>query len=538
MTTTIPERRRFDVGVVVPLNEELRHIATVAPVVEVISFDGTYYYVLDFGNTSVVCCLVGSMGPLPALQATLRLLSFAEVRMLAVLGIAGALDPDVSIGDVLVASEVNEFQANSKAEATGDDSFEFSYSGRHFPLDFRIREAISHFEFSGHAPFAQWQRDTEAHFSDVNVEDKQLICSAPAKMHLGPVASGNTVAAAGAFVKELKRIDRKFVGIDMEAAGAALAATDRVLPMPCLVIRGVSDPANETKAKLEKSSKGVWRGYCVRNAASFLKRLLEWDGFRVACGLSSSAPPVDPFAVVKELTTRLSARVGGAWLVAVMFDIYSHAPLVDEQSRVSAVDIRRATLTDAVLDALIQEASSVRDKLAEDSDIDAAELRLVSALEAYRTQRPTVESNATLSAFDRVATELIFPQSEDDDVRLQLLAADRVEEQEGADGVVAFLQGVKPRAPRLRERYIDALERTSQWQEIVTEQEGLDPSMMGRAELEHCVYACAHTGAIDRANQLLDCHRREFDDPAGSLFRSHAVQRFAGLLVRPPEQES
>jgi nucleoside phosphorylase len=535
--TTLPERRRFDVGLVVPLNEELRHITAVAPLVETLGFDGTYYYVLDFGQTSVVCCLVANMGPLPALHATARLLNFAEVRLLVVLGLAGALDPDVSVGDIVVASEVNEFQANSKAEATGDDSFELIYSGRHFPLDFRIREAISHFEFSGRVSFGLWQKDTVAHFARVEVINKHSVCTAPAKVHLGPVASGNTVAAASAFVKELKRIDRKFLGIDMEAAGAALAATDRILPIPCLVVRGISDPANETKAKLEKTSKGAWRGYCVRNAASFLRRLLEWEGFRVASGLSLVASAVDPFAVVKELATRLGSRVGGTWLVAVMYDIYSHGPLLDENARVGAADITRATRSDLTLNDLVVEVLDVRDQLARDSDADAAERRIISALETYRTKHTSVETNALLSAFDKVASELIFPHSEDDEVRLQLLEADKVEELEGVEGLISFLRGIKPHTSQTRERYIDALERLSLWPDIVAEQEGLDPRLLGRSGLEHCIYACAHTGVEGRARQLFEFHRETFVDPAGALFRSHAIQRFA-LLIGSVRKES
>ena len=71
---------------------------------------------LDFGAISVVCVLVDQMGPIPALQATTRLLEFADVKLVAVLGLGGALDKDVAVGDVVIASEVNEFQANSKAE--------------------------------------------------------------------------------------------------------------------------------------------------------------------------------------------------------------------------------------------------------------------------------------------------------------------------------------------------------------------------------------------------------------------------------------
>ena len=123
------KRRAFDVGIVVPLKEEFRYIVEVAPQLESISYEGTYFYRLDFGAISAVCCLVGQIGPIPALQATIRLLEFADVKLVVLLGLGGALDDDVAVGDVVIAAEVNEFQANSKVE-TADMGYEFRYSGR------------------------------------------------------------------------------------------------------------------------------------------------------------------------------------------------------------------------------------------------------------------------------------------------------------------------------------------------------------------------------------------------------------------------
>ena len=80
------------------------------------------------------------------------MLGFAEVKLLAVLGVAGALDDDVAFGDVIVAREINEFQANSKAESV-ETGYEVRYSGRHWSLDYRIREALSNFEFSAKGCF-------------------------------------------------------------------------------------------------------------------------------------------------------------------------------------------------------------------------------------------------------------------------------------------------------------------------------------------------------------------------------------------------
>jgi hypothetical protein len=60
-----------------------------------------------------------AVGPVPTVHSVNRLLGFADIRLLAVLGLGGALNNDIAIGDVVIAAEVNESQANSKAESTG-----------------------------------------------------------------------------------------------------------------------------------------------------------------------------------------------------------------------------------------------------------------------------------------------------------------------------------------------------------------------------------------------------------------------------------
>src|SRR5437667_3665937 len=207
------EKVTFDVGIVVPLREEFRYVTDVAPQLESISHEGTYFYRLDFGSVSTLCCLVDQMGPIPALQATIRLLEFADIKLVVLLGLAGALDDEVNVGDVVIASEVNEFFANSKAESIGED-YDFRYSGRHWPLDYAIREAISHFEFSGPEAFAEWQAETAADYIRLKLSGKERSCTSAPLLHMGPLASGSIVAGSTAFIKEMKRINRKFVAID------------------------------------------------------------------------------------------------------------------------------------------------------------------------------------------------------------------------------------------------------------------------------------------------------------------------------------
>ena len=275
-------KHNFDIGVVIPLPEEFRYAKEFFPLLEPIKYEGTYLYPLDIPAVTAVCCLVGQMGTLPAMNAANRLTKFANLRLLVLLGLAGAVDSDVEIGDVVVAEEVNEFQASAKAQSTSA-GYEVQYSGRHWPLEYEIKEAIRHFEYSCPNGFQEWQEQISHDYDKVHSPKKHNVCSLPATLHIGPIASGNIVAASAAFLAEVRRINRKFLAIDMEAAGVAFHASERINRVPWLVIRGVSDRGDEQKASLDQQDQ-VWRRYSVRNAANLLRQLLDWDHFRLACG--------------------------------------------------------------------------------------------------------------------------------------------------------------------------------------------------------------------------------------------------------------
>jgi hypothetical protein len=66
-------------------------VVEIAPQIESFLNEGSHFYRLDFGPVSAVSCLMDQMGPLAALLASLVLL-----------GTAGALDDEVSIGDVVI----------------------------------------------------------------------------------------------------------------------------------------------------------------------------------------------------------------------------------------------------------------------------------------------------------------------------------------------------------------------------------------------------------------------------------------------------
>jgi nucleoside phosphorylase len=516
------ERRHFDVGIVVPLREEFRYLLEIAPLLESISHEGTYFYRLDFGAISAVCCVMDQMGPLPALHAAIRLLEFADLKLLAMLGVAGALDDDIALGDVVVAAEINEFQANSKAESI-DGGYEVRYSGRHWPLDFRIREALTHFEFAGGDSFNRWQKATSDHYSDLEIPDK-IDGGCRCSMHLGPIASGNIVAASSVFAEEIKRINRKFVAIDMEAAGMASAAGERIHPLPCLI----SDRADEKKKMLDAQGKKTWRRYAVRNAAAFLAGLLKWDGFLKAVGLDKSTTSPGNQNVASGLANHLKSCVGGPWLVGVIFGVYCHGPgMVDGE--VLPVDLSRLRVSDATIRALLKAAEKVKEEFIADSNLLKAAEHFAGLIETFRDQFNSPKMISVLKGFDQVVLAVLCPEDDNQQIESVLLQAEKLEEEVGTDAVIGFLKEFVSFHPLIRERYIDALATLKKWPEITQVVGKVELTDLSRLELEHGFSAYAETGLADCAKALIKQHQSAYDDKPATIFRREVSRRYSDI---------
>jgi nucleoside phosphorylase len=524
----VAKHRHFDIGIVVPLREEFRYLLEVSPQLESFSHEGTYFYRLDFGATSAICCVVDQMGPLPALQAAIRLLGFAEVKLLVVLGVAGALDDDVALGDVVVAREINEFQANSKAESV-EAGYEVRYSGRHWTLDFQIREALSNFEFSAQDCFGGWRAATSEHYREMNVPGD--IRGGRPSFHIGPIASGNVVAASSAFVEEIKKIDRKFIAIDMEAAGVASAADDRIHSLPCLVIRGISDRADENKKGLDSEGKKGWRRYAVRNAAALLAGLLKWGGFLNAIGVGAKPSGTEDFA--KQLASQMKSHVGGAWLVGVAFGIYYHGPAVINGEAVP-MDLNRLGSLDPNLHSLLAAAEKARENLLIDGRLPQAAKCFAELIEGYRAQLGSPKALSLLQGFDQVVVAVLCPEDDNQEVESVLLQAERLEEESGTDAVIDFLREFANSDPRIRERYADALAASKKWSELAQLVESIEPTGLSRLELEHGFSASAEMGLTDRAKALMRQHRSSYDDNAAAIFRREVTRRYPSVSYDEP----
>jgi nucleoside phosphorylase len=520
-------KKEYDIGLVVPLKEEFQYVADMAEVIGRHAYDGTFFYEMDFDGGSTIACIVGEMGPLPASHSTNRLLSFANVKLVVVIGLAGALDKDVLLGDVVVADEVNEFLAKSKAVEAGE-GYEFKFSGRHTRMEYSLRETVNHFDVSGGDCLAKWHSSAKADFDALESEADRSLCKSPPTLHVGSIASGDVVGAAKAFTDQLLEIDRKFLALDMEAAGVVKAASDRLNPVRVLVVRGISDFADDRKKELDRQGQGVWRRLSVRNATSFFMSLLTWDDFRSCIGLANNeAVNQHDFEPVR-IVEGLREQTGGPWLVGVLFGLHSQAPVLSDNDEVTSKDIGAARTTDRRLDEMMSCVERVQSAMSEGSiTADSVCEQLGEAIDAFQA---TLDAAGTelLRQFDEVILTIFAPVDEMEAGEFEETLGDiaAMIDDERLDEAEQMLTGLDARQSRVRELVADLHFSRRQYEEVVQLLNTCDPETLRRRELENFIASCYEVSRHETARTLLQLHSREFRDAAGQLFQRHISSRY------------
>ncbi len=295
----------MDLGIVIALKEEFREFMALLPVQPTPERDpatGQYGYVFEHpvSGRRCVVTLIGEMNPGPAALQTERLLSHWSPRVVVMLGIAAGIHLDVRVGDVVIASQVDNYLATAKAQAGSmPDSFELPLGGRVFHADYNLLTQVRNFEFFAPQVFSRWQQDCVQGLTGLVPEEavrttliqKRLVRAVPDLLDVH-LASDSVVAAAQQFTQWLRsERDRNLKAIDMESAGFMEAAVKRMEPARTLVIRGISDYGDDRKSDLDAVGEGVLRRYAMRNATRLLWALLEAGVLSETAGAGTQQSP-------------------------------------------------------------------------------------------------------------------------------------------------------------------------------------------------------------------------------------------------------
>jgi len=272
------ESSRVDFLILTALDEERRAILAALPKpvkrLKQAQGDIRIYYearVALAGRRSyrVVVASVSAMGRVKAAVATANALQRWTPRAVLVVGIAGGVGSQkVALGDVLIADQIVDFELQKLRKPAQGPRFQV------YTTAARLLESAHHL----HSRWQPGQRSRpKAGTSDV---------------HFGPVATGDKVVALERFLAQLLKAWPRLLGVEMEAGGVAAACFESEPRPEFLMIRGVSDLADEKK---DTRAVQQWRRFACTVAA------------RYALGLIRSAP-LPPPAAARQRPSQAVAR--------------------------------------------------------------------------------------------------------------------------------------------------------------------------------------------------------------------------------------
>ena len=232
----------------------------------------------------VVC--PGRMGHAAIAAVLPDVLDRYRPRDIILIGLSGSFDPkDLLLGDVLAPMKVFGYAEQKVVKIDGKDSWTFRTLG-----DRTTSHALAEVRTIANDPALsrKWKdacrraarRDARI-AGRLGTDTAHEVPSIHAH-HNDSLASGNVVVASSDFAWQLKtQVDTTLRAVEMEAGGLFEALENVDWPGRVLVLRGISDYADEAKSEVEADFKDAWRTYAMQNAvrlaATLMRQRLEWD---------------------------------------------------------------------------------------------------------------------------------------------------------------------------------------------------------------------------------------------------------------------
>jgi len=207
-----------------------------------------------------------------------------DIGLVVCLGIAGALSPDLNIGDACFSRAIIDVVDNAKTVEGDGATAETNFSPTHYssPLDVVTAIIRNKLNPSSKPGFIAWQAKSEEEAKrllpgEFSGKSRKLETIVTPTAIEGSIACG-AVCASPKYRKKLQDIDRRVLAIDTESGGIFSAAA--LKQIPALTVRSISDYADGDKSKLEQDTHGSARKIATTNAATFLYWTLASDRMR------------------------------------------------------------------------------------------------------------------------------------------------------------------------------------------------------------------------------------------------------------------
>ncbi len=197
-----------------------------------------------------VALAVTGPGNIGAAVLAERAITLFAPEVLLFVGVAGSLNDNVHLGDVVVATRVDAYHGGTAAE-------DFLARPQTWPAPHRLDQLARELDRT-----SSWRRRLPGPSP-----------GGPPEVHFRPIAAGEVVLDSrdSAVFAHLSLHNNDAAAIEMEGAGITQAAHFND-SLPALVIRGISDQADGSKAAADREG---WQRHAAANAAAFAAALLE-----------------------------------------------------------------------------------------------------------------------------------------------------------------------------------------------------------------------------------------------------------------------
>ncbi len=201
------------IGIIGAMDEEIASLLDKMDQVKSHTRFGIVYYQGILQETSVVLCKSG-VGKVNAAFCTHILIDHFQVKEIIFTGVAGALDPQLDIGDIVVSTECQQHDVDARALG--------------FPRGIIPFQEVS--LFPADPDLVRWAVRAGKSLANVKVVP-------------GKVLSGDQFISDPLTVKELRD---QLQGTCVEMEGAAVAHVSWLAGIPYVVIRSISDRADQS----------------------------------------------------------------------------------------------------------------------------------------------------------------------------------------------------------------------------------------------------------------------------------------------------
>lgn len=221
-------------GIISALHEEQQGLVEAMQGAATASHGGRVYTLGRLWGIDAVCVLSRIGKVASAITATLLVEKFGVTHILFT-GVAGAGDPGIAVGDIVVADTLVQHDMDASPLFP---RFEVPLTGlSHFTTDQAMALQLLH---AAHGFLEHDLHDV------IDAAQRAAFRLHQPRVHRGLIASGDQFMHQRAAIASLNAALPGLVAVEME--GAAVAQVCYELGIPCAVIRTISDNANEDAA--------------------------------------------------------------------------------------------------------------------------------------------------------------------------------------------------------------------------------------------------------------------------------------------------